>query len=508
VIVALLCGGMAATVVTQYRGLEGALGMESLSALAENPAIRTLFGPPVALDDPGGFTVWRTGTVLAVLVGSWAVLAATRLTRGEEEAGRWDLLLAGRVTLRSLVARTLAVLLCAAALPGVAVGIGMALTGAATTGAVLFATAIAGVGMTGAALGVLAAQLLPERRAASGLATVVLLGGLLARMVGDGVPALAWLHWLTPFGLIGRVAPFAGNRVVPLVVLAGLAALFAVTAAALAAGRDVGSGRLRGRDRRRSPSRLLGSLVGLAVHRTRRPTVTWGLGLAAYFLLIGLLATAMVDFLRENPVFAQLAEQAGVVQLGSVEGYVASLFSLLAVPVGAFAAGRIAAAAHDEAGGRLALLFSLPVARTRWAAIESGTVALGCVVLAAVAGLAMWAGTAWVGAGLDLRDGLWGALSVVPVALLCLGAALAALGWAPQAVLALGVLPAAGGYLLLVFADTFRWPGWVRDLSPFAHVASVPAEPLDVPGALGMLAVAVLFAVVGLAGYARRDLRG
>ena len=114
-IAAVLCGGMAATVVLQYRGLEGALGMESLSALAENPAIRTLFGPPVALDDPGGFTVWRTGTFLAVLAGIWAALAATRLTRGEEEAGRWDLLLSGGLTLRSLVGRTLAVLLCAAA---------------------------------------------------------------------------------------------------------------------------------------------------------------------------------------------------------------------------------------------------------------------------------------------------------------------------------------------------------------------------------------------------------
>ena len=508
VIIALLCGGMAATVVIQYRGLDGALGMASLSALAENPAIRTLFGPPVALDDPGGFTVWRTGTFLAVLVGIWAALTATRLTRGEEEAGRWDLLLAGRMTLRSLVVRTLGVVGCAAALPGIAVGIGMVLTGTDTAGAVVFAAAIAGVGMTGAALGVLAAQLVPERRTASGLAVTVLLGGLLARMVSDGVDALAWLHWLTPFGLIGRAAPFAGNHVFPLVVLVGLAALFALAATGLLAGRDVGNGRLRGRDRGRTPSRLLGSLAGLAVHRTRRPTTTWGLGLAAYFLLIGLLATAMVDFLRDNPVFADLAEQAGMVELGSVEGYAASLFSLLAVPVGAFAAGRIAAAAHDEAGGRLTLMFSLPVARTRWATIEAGTVALGCVVLAVVAGLAMWAGTAWVGAGLGLGDALWGALSVVPVALLCLGAALAALGWTPSAVLGLGVLPAAGGYLLLVFADSLRWPEWVRELSPFAHVASVPAEPINLAGALGMLAAAAALALVGLAGYARRDLRG
>ncbi|HEX2072990.1 MAG TPA: hypothetical protein VHF92_04330 [Geodermatophilus sp.] len=70
-VVAAVAAGLPALVVVQYRGLDGAIGTASLSALAENPAIRTLFGPPVALDDPGGFTVWRTGTVLAVLVGVW-----------------------------------------------------------------------------------------------------------------------------------------------------------------------------------------------------------------------------------------------------------------------------------------------------------------------------------------------------------------------------------------------------------------------------------------------------
>jgi ABC-2 type transport system permease protein len=95
---------------------------------------------------------------------------------------------------------------------------------------------------------------------------------------------------------------------------------------------------------------------------------------------------------------------------------------------------------------------------------------------------------------------------VLPVALLCLGAALAALGWTPSAVLAVGVLPAAGGYLLLVLSDTFGWPDAVRWFSPFAHLDDVPAEPWNVPGAVGMLLVAVALGVAGCARYARRDL--
>jgi ABC-2 type transport system permease protein len=497
---------MTALVAAQYRGMDGVLGADSLAVLAENPAIRTLFGPPVGLDTAGGFTVWRTGTVLAVLVGVWAALIATRLTRGDEEAGRWDLLLAGRLQLRSLVTRVLVVVLASSAVIGVAGGLGLVLAGAGLSGAVLFGGCLAGTGMVGAALGVLAAQLFADRRSASGLAVAVVLGGLLARMVADGVSVLAWLAWLTPFGLLGRTAPFAEERWLPLLVLAVLVTAVTGLAIGLASGRDVGRGRMAGHDRRARPSRLLTSLPGLAVHRMRRPLAGWATGVMAYFLLIGLLASAMTDFLRDNPFFADLAAQAGFAQIGSVEGYVSALYTLLAVAVGAFAASRVAATAADETAGRLVLLYSRPVGRIRWMATEAAAIAVACVVLAAAAGLATWTGAAGVDAGLGLRDALAGAVAVLPVALLCLGAALAALGWAPSSVLAVGVAPAVGGYLLLVLADTFDCPHPIRWLSPFAHLDAVPAEPWNVSGAVGMLAVAATLAAAGCLRYARRDL--
>ena len=151
-------GGLAAFVAAEYRStFSGAIvARPRWTALAENPAIRTLFGPPVALDDPGGFTVWRTGTVLAVLVGVWGALAATRLTRGEEEAGRWDLLLAGRLRLPALVRAH-------ARRPARATALARrrrrrwacCSPGPRAPGALLFGALIAGTGMAGAALGVL-----------------------------------------------------------------------------------------------------------------------------------------------------------------------------------------------------------------------------------------------------------------------------------------------------------------------------------------------------------------
>jgi ABC-2 type transport system ATP-binding protein len=110
------------------------------------------------------------------------------------------------------------------------------------------------------------------------------------------------------------------------------------------------------------------------------------------------------------------------------------------------------------------------------------------------------------GANLRLTEALAGALNVAPV--VCLGAAQVAIGWAPHAVLALGTAPAVGGFLLAVLVDTFDWPNWLAQLSPFAHQAWVPATAPDWVGAAGMIGVSVLLAGLGIAGFARRDLRG
>jgi ABC-2 type transport system permease protein len=91
---------------------------------------------------------------------------------------------------------------------------------------------------------------------------------------------------------------------------------------------------------------------------------------------------------------------------------------------------------------------------------------------------------------------------------LCLGAAQVAIGWVPQAVLALGAVPAVGGFVLTVLVDTFGGPNWLAQLSPFAHLARVPATAPDWAGAAGMIGVSVLLAGLGIAGFARRDLRG
>ena len=65
-----------------------------------------------------------------------------------------------------------------------------------------------------------------------------------------------------------------------------------------------------------------------------------------------------------------------------------------------------------------------------------------------------------------------------------------AYGWVPQATLAVGAVPAVGGFLLQVLAESLRWPAWVLSLSPYQHLHAVPYESVNWAGTAGMTLIA------------------
>ncbi|MGY0498325.1 ABC transporter permease [Nocardia sp. FBN12] len=506
-LVAAIVTGLSAMVAVQYQTtFADTLDPGALRALAENPAVRVLFGEPRALDDPGGFTVWRTGTPALVLCGVWALTSATRLTRGEEESGRWDLVLGGRVRIVDMVAWCTAILTVAALLSAVGIGAALIATGTDASGAVMHGLCVLGSTVTFAGVGVLAAQLLGSRSAATGAACAVVGLSLLLRMLADGVSALAWTAWFTPFGLAARAAPYAENRVTPVLALAGLAIAPAVAALIVARRRDLGGAVFVRSDTRAPRTRLLGSVPAFAVRRALAPTMGWAVGIAAYFVLIGALTSTIVSFLEQNPRFADLAATAGFGGLGSVTGFAAALFALLAIPVGLYAATRIAAMAADEKARRWTPLHALPLSRYQLAGAEIAVIALGVAGLLTTAASAMWIGAVSTGAPLGLRDAFAGAFNLVPVVLLALGAATLGLGWYPHAVAAIGAVPVVGGFLLDVIAASTDAPTWLREISPFAHLAAVPDTGPNLLASVILTVIAAATTALGLLGYTHRDL--
>ena len=72
---------------------------ERVAALfAGNAGLAAINGPAHRIQTVAGYTVWKSFMFLMVLGAVWGLLTSTRLLRGEEDAGRWELLLAGQTT--------------------------------------------------------------------------------------------------------------------------------------------------------------------------------------------------------------------------------------------------------------------------------------------------------------------------------------------------------------------------------------------------------------------------
>ena len=89
--------------------------------------------------------------------------------------------------------------------------------------------------------------------------------------------------------------------------------------------------------------------------------------------------------------------------------------------------------------------------------------------------------------------------------LVLVGVTIALYGLVPRMALAAwGVLAVVSVVALL--AEVLRLPGWTRDVSPFQHLALVPAEAFRPVPALVLLAVAAALTAAGLTGLRTRDL--
>ena len=191
--------------------------------------------------------------------------------------------------------------------------------------------------------------------------------------------------------------------------------------------------------------------------------------------------------------------------LDSVDAFVAPLFSLLAVPTGLYAALRLATMVADEKAGRWTLLFAQPISRIRLLSAEIAVTIGGVVALHSTAAVAMWFGATITGAPLHFADSLAGALNPLPVALLAAGAAAVGVGWFPSATGAIGALPIVGGFLINAVVPALDAPGWIANLSPWAHLAAVPATPPHWAGTVMLTLVGAALTACGVYGYVARD---
>lgn len=476
-------------------------------SIGSNPGLTALFGETRSLETVAGFTEWRVSLVMALVGAVWALFATTRVLRGEEDAGRAEILLAGpltradaaRSTLTGLAAALLLMLVISVV--GIIVGSGHELgTGrAAMLGLTLISAPALMVGV-----GALTSQLAESRRQALGLGAGVLGVCYLLRVVADSDPDLRWLRWATPLGWLELARPLTDPNLVPVLLSYLLAAGLGGLALVLVPARDTGAGVITERSSRRVRRRGLDSPLGLAVRLGEGSAWSWALGLALAGMLIGLVARTAAEAMaqsRGGDLFGEL----GIAESGT-RAYVGVFYIFITVALAVAASGQVAATRDEEAGGRLDNLLVGPVPRARWLAGRV-SVAVGALALGATAAvLGTWAAGSAVGLGVGVGDLGAAGLNTLPTALFVLGAGTLLHGLVPRLAVPLTYALVTASFLLEVVGASVNLPSWVLNLSVLHHVAPAPAVSADWRSAAALVLLGLGLAAIGALALGRRDI--
>lgn len=354
-----------------------------------------------AFDSTTAALTFQQGQAMTVLLAALgAALLVARHTRGEEAAGRRELLGSTVTGRHAPLVASLTVVGFASVIIGTVsafslIGLGLPVPGSIAMG---------GVGVAAAWLGASLAAVAAQLTVRPVLAGVAAAGAVYALHFLRGVAAVSadatsWLVWLIPNGWLEEVRPFTADRWWPLAMAAALSIALVLLAGRLAVRRDIGAALLGTRSGPVTATDRLRDDLALAV-RLHRPDVL----IISFFLLVMGIAlgaggsSAAAEYGRATWV-VEYAEAMRVDDpADALHTYV--VFSFVFV-TGIHAVLTVLRLHRDETSGVAANLLAGPLPRARWA-LRQLTVALAAPLLLQFSiglglGLGTWAVSGRIG---------------------------------------------------------------------------------------------------------------
>lgn len=517
--IALWAVGTALLAYASFVGVSDAYGTERdrtslLAAALANPVILLFRGLPSGTTE-GAFMVFLIFPWLAMLAAFMSAFLAVRHTRGDEEAGRAELVAATPAArtlpfVATAVHGLLANLLLAALTAAAFLAVGLDAEGALLAGA-----GVGAIGVTFLGVGLFAAQLMRTSRGANSVAVWVLVGTFVIAGLGNaiGTPSddltrmeSSWLTWLSPFGWGENTRAFDENLWWPAALCAGVGVALAAVSAALVSARDLGGSFIAERAGRVSATPALSSPSGLVWRLTRGAVIGWTIG----GLLVGMLSTSLASIVAEigasNPAVEQVLQQ--IAGEGSVvQGTVSTFFTMLGVLAACCAVQVVCRARQEEVHDTAEPVLATPVGRVRWLSgyLVVALVGIVLVIAAAIGGAAL---------GIASQDGDWDLMRTVAVtgagqvaaASVFLVVTALAFVLAPRLTIALGWSLVLLGMTLGLFGPLFQFPDWLVHASPIAVTPLVDGDDIDLRGLWWLVLATGVGAAASLALMRRREL--
>lgn len=485
-----------------------------INGLASNNALGLFYGDRhVDILSSGGYMVYRILPIIALVLAIWSLTFITKMLRGQEENGRWELLLAGdtsasRATRDTILGAAGGIVLIfilnfvAFAAIGQRPKIGLSVSGS-----LLYSLATVAAPAVALGVGAVTSQLAATRRRAVLYGMVFLIGMFLVRSLANIVDSLAWLKNLTPFGWIDKLHPYTVPDPIWLLPLAGLAVVGCWWAVRLAGKRDMMESLIADSASARPHYKLLNSQAGFDFRQNRNVLFGW---LFASLVLVTLIAS--IDKTVANTItstggfgrsFSKLSGNPNakieLAYLGAGAYLVTTVLMLLAT-------NGIGAIRDEEASGRLDNLVSGTVGRARWLSTRLALLISGAGTITMLSNAVIWAIARGQNIDVSFVTLIFGGLSILGPVVFLLGTGTLLLGIKPRWATAAMYLVIAWAFTVDIIASAIHANKYLSDTSLLHHLALVPAATPKWGAFSIMVALGVSMMVLGVLGFHMRDL--
>lgn len=482
-----------------------------VTAFAGNPALSILYGDPVNAGTPAGYIVFRCLNVLLFAAALWALLLATKLFRGQEEEGRWELLLSGQITSGQAVWSTLRGWATTALATFVVTSVLVAGVGASkdvhvsVAASAYFALVVMLMAVLFMSVGALTSQLAATRHRATMYGLVPLAIFFTLRSLAHLSSNLAWLKNLTPFGWLEKANPIIDPQPMWLLLVIVVSLICVAAAIFIASRRDLGDSLIAEQSTSPPHYGLLRSPLALAFRLNRLTLLSW--------LLCTVVITAITTSVTKTAI-RSLSSDAFSDTLHGLTGGTAglsltfvSVSTLLAAIVLLFmAANGVGAIRHEESKTYLDTILVKAVSRRRWLTgrlvLLFGAMTVICIISSSL----VWLIARAQGIAIDGPQMVLEGLNVLGPVALALGIGSFFYGWRPR-------IASLAIYIVLLWSFLIDTISSVAKLSPalvnsslFGHMAMTPVAHPKWSTFVATLSIGVVLAGLGIVLFEHRDL--
>jgi ABC-2 type transport system permease protein len=346
--------------------------LQFASSMTKTNGLSAIVGPAHNIQTIIGYTAWIVYIITLLCGIIWVTLMATKQLRGNEQSGRFDLVLSGEISLKQLTVSIVNGMIKSTALFfGILtiLTIGLGRISSVNIGArplITYTLAIWLGILLFMSIATVCSQLMSSRKSAANLAFLVLGISFALKAIAD-TSSIKWLLDISFLGWFEKLNPLLGINYIWLVPIILSTIIFYCLGIYLASKRELNQSWFNRPANEKPHLRLLGSLGLLSIKFNRGTVITWSLVLLGLNLVYGLLTKAAVSAISGSSSYVKALDTLSKTsRFNGLNEYTSAIFFVDMIIVTIYVASCLNSTRNEELNGYAFNILTSPISRVRY----------------------------------------------------------------------------------------------------------------------------------------------